>query len=446
MANCENLDSAVKRQQLRVLYGALNFSLVGGLVSVLFMLTFFWEVIASEILVTWAIISITTQLYRLFDANRFSRIADSDFTVESWGKRFHLNLFLSTLVWSVGGIIFFLPDSILHQVLLVFLYAGIAAGGYGSLLPSFRAVLMFIPLLLIPIAINFLIIFNSISAIMAAFIIFFIAATVSSGRRISNSIIDSYRLRYENEHQRLALDKARVALHKERNVIESILVKMRSTAKFDQSKLRCLESPVEKISGDILFSGRCPDHSQHVMLGDFTGHGLTAALGGPLASDIFYAMSAKGIAMSEIANEINHQMCKKMPTGLFLAAIFFEINADRNELRVWNCGMESVLYFRGLELQQELASRNLALGVIDRPIEVASVFKVKPGDLFYAYSDGITETENPSSEMFGQDRLVQTIKEMLEGKTDIQVLAEAAHAFRGAGEQLDDLTVVEIEC
>jgi PAS domain S-box-containing protein len=211
MANCENLDSAVKRQQLRVLYGSLNFSLIGAIVSVLFMLTIFWEVISAEVLVTWAIISIATQLYRLFDSIRFSRIADSDFTAETWDKRFHLNLLLSTLVWSVGGVIFFLPESILHQVLLVFLYAGIAAGGYGSLLPSFRAVLMFIPLLLTPIAINFLIIFNFISVIMAAFIIFFIAATVSSGRRINGSIIDSYRLRYENEQQTLALDKARIA-------------------------------------------------------------------------------------------------------------------------------------------------------------------------------------------------------------------------------------------
>lgn len=226
MTNCGNLDAAVKQQQLRVLYGTLNFSLIGSLVSVFFILTIFWEVIAEEILVTWAFISIAIQLYRLFDSNRFLLIADSDFKVEYWNRRFHLNLLLSTLVWSVGGTIFFLPDSILHQVLLVFLYAGIAAGGYGSLLPSFRAVLMFIPLLLIPIAINFLIISDFISAIMAAFIVFFIVVTVSNGRRINSSIIESYRLSYENEQQTLALNKARIAAEDANQMKSSFLANM----------------------------------------------------------------------------------------------------------------------------------------------------------------------------------------------------------------------------
>jgi signal transduction histidine kinase len=85
---------------------------------------------------------------------------------------------------------------------------------------------MFIPLLLIPIAINFLIIFNFISVIKTAFIIIFIAATLPCGRRINNSIIDSYRLTYENEQQTLTLEKTRIAAEDANQAKSSFLAAM----------------------------------------------------------------------------------------------------------------------------------------------------------------------------------------------------------------------------
>lgn len=146
------------------------------------------------------------------------------------------------------------------------------------------------------------------------------------------------------------LSRAQALLAKERIVIEKIISKMQSVGKFDSKNLRYLNIPVETTSGDVLFSARSPDNTQYIMLGDFTGHGLVAALGGPLASDIFYAMVFKGLAMSEIIEEINHQMFKKIPTGLFLAAIFFEINSDRTKVKTWNCGMENILMFQDQQL------------------------------------------------------------------------------------------------
>lgn len=242
------------------------------------------------------------------------------------------------------------------------------------------------------------------------------------------------------------LNHAQSLLSKEREVIERIITKMHSTSNFSSAKIRYLDVPVETTSGDILFSAYCPNKTQHIMLGDFTGHGLIAALGGPLASDIFYAMTSKDIAMSEIVSEINQQMCKKMPVGLFLAAIFFEVNPARNEVRVWNCGMENILLFRDQSLIQKISSMNLALGIQDSIPNEYETIDVKPDDHFYAYSDGITETNNSEGELFGEARLIQAINEMLTTGADIQALENAALSYRGNGKQLDDLTVLELRC
>ena len=134
-------------------------------------------------------------------------------------------------------------------------------------------------------------------------------------------------------------------LNIERAIIENIILGMNATAPFNNTFLRCIQAPVEKTSGDILLAANCPDGRQHLLLGDFTGHGLTAALGGPIASDAFYQMTSKGLNMAEIGDEINQHMCSKMPTGLFLAAILFEVNAQRDSVKIWNCGMEDILFF-----------------------------------------------------------------------------------------------------
>jgi len=235
-------------------------------------------------------------------------------------------------------------------------------------------------------------------------------------------------------------------LSRERVVVEKIIAKMQATTQFDSTNVRYLNSPVESTSGDVLFSARGPDNTQYTMLGDFTGHGLVAALGGPMASATFYAMALKGLPISEIAAEINRKMFHRLPTGLFLAAIFFEVNADRSKIQVWNCGMEDVLAFRDKQLLKKYSSTSLALGILDSIAFEAELVDVQANDRFYAYSDGITETENTQAEHFGQGRLISEISEMLTVDADIHNLEDAALTFRGTGDQSDDITVLELTC
>lgn len=242
------------------------------------------------------------------------------------------------------------------------------------------------------------------------------------------------------------LHDANAILNKERAVIENIVLGMKDHAPFDESHIRAIQTPVEKTSGDVLFSANCPDGTQHLLLGDFTGHGITAALGGPIASDVFYKMTAKGLSMAEIGFEINQHMCEKMPTGLFFGAILFEINAARNNINIWNCGMENILFFRGGNYKEEIKSNNLALGITKINFDNVMTYSIQPNDHFYAFSDGIIETLNAADEQYGQDRLIASITTMLKEQNELQVLDDEAKVFRGSGLQMDDLTLVELTC
>ncbi len=240
--------------------------------------------------------------------------------------------------------------------------------------------------------------------------------------------------------------KAKSVLSREKEVIENIILKMRASHPIDLANIQILDMPVEKISGDILLSSFRPNGSQHLMLGDFTGHGLTAAIGGPTVSDTFYSMTQKNLSMEIIINEINQKLCEKMPVGIFCGAVFVELSKDRKQASIWNCGMENVLIYREKELFTEVSSNNLALGIVSKKVTSPIIMEVENGDKIYAYSDGITETMNHKNEEFGATGLQQTISGQLSSNEEISALAEILLHFRGDGEQLDDITLVELNC
>jgi len=242
------------------------------------------------------------------------------------------------------------------------------------------------------------------------------------------------------------LKKTQDILTNEREVIENIILKMRAAKPFDATQLRILDCPVEKTSGDIILSAFRPDKTRHVLMGDFTGHGLMAAVGGPIVYDVFYTMTAKGLSIQQIAIEINRQLLEKMPTGLFLGAIFIELSADGRSLSLWNCGMSDILIYRNVKLWQKVSSNTLALGIIKQDFEQTVTFDVELGDVVYAYSDGITEVINSEEEEFGQDRFEQLICELLASKAEIGFLSDKVYQFKGDAEQFDDITLVELTC
>lgn len=242
------------------------------------------------------------------------------------------------------------------------------------------------------------------------------------------------------------LKKARDLLSYEKEVIENIILKMRASKPFDMQQLRVLDCPVEKTSGDIMLSATKPDNTRNLLMGDFTGHGLMAAVGGPIVYDVFYTMTAKGLSIKDIAIEINRQLLEKMPTGLFLGAIFIELSADGHSLALLNCGMSDVLIYRESKLWKKISSSLLALGIIKQDFDETINIKVERGDRIYAYSDGITEVINANKEEFGQDRFESLIETMLVNQTEISFLSDVVNQFRGEAEQFDDITLMELTC
>lgn len=246
------------------------------------------------------------------------------------------------------------------------------------------------------------------------------------------------------ETQRELID-AQVTLERERSAIENIVLRMRSSDQFYAENIRHILSSVEKTAGDIALSALSPDGTQHLMLGDFTGHGLTAAVGGPAVADIFYSLAAKQTSMATMIDKINSYVYEKLPTNMFLAAILVELSPHHDKVRVWNCGMHDLLIYHGDQLQLRVHSGNPALGIMKAPPDESAELGLLPGDKLYLYTDGIIEASDGRT-MFGQLRLEQTIQLMLQQQGQLENIMQSLHEFCKDEDPLDDITLVELSC
>ncbi len=198
-------------------------------------------------------------------------------------------------------------------------------------------------------------------------------------------------------------------------------------------------------SGDVLFYERTPSGRLHVMLGDFTGHGLASAVGALPTSDAFFAMTRKDMSIPEIAAEINAKLHTVLPTSYFCAACLLSLDAAGTEVEVWNGGLPPALLLDGRNRVVAAAeSTKLPLGILpsDGFEGETTRFAVPPDFSLVMYSDGLTEAVNPAGEMFGDTRLQLAMFGSTGTSSLMDAIKGALISFMDGLEPVDDVSLV----
>lgn len=253
--------------------------------------------------------------------------------------------------------------------------------------------------------------------------------------------------KYHRQQQELQALHER--LRHEHEVAEHVFTRIIGKPAFDVANIQYKLSPLAIANGDLVLTMMTPSGDQLVLLGDFAGHGLSAAIGAIPVSDIFRTMAAKGFGITAIAAEINRKLHLNLPTGQFLAACLLEWTPRAGTVRIWNGGMPDVLIVGAHHgTVYKAASRNLPLGVVGGAgFEADTETRpVQDGDRIVLYSDGLIEARNAAGEMFGQPRLERLITDNRERSRLFQEVWDAVRGFRGDEPQNDDVALVEVLC
>lgn len=245
--------------------------------------------------------------------------------------------------------------------------------------------------------------------------------------------------------QEEVFDQRRKARHEE-SVAAQLMTRLIEPGQAPPTGFRSVLSPIAIFNGDMLLYGRCPDGAVRVLIGDFTGHGLSASLGAIPVADAFHAMTKKGLPPEAMLREIDKKLTRFLPPGVFFATALIEWKPGGS--RGWNFGVPDLLVHRhGKGLVDRLPSQAPPLGIRDvsrnyfgQPVELAL------GDTVFGYTDGLAEAEDVVGQRFGTARIEACFTPEMTADDLIEKVTAACEEFRKGSPQSDDTTLFVLPC
>ncbi len=197
-------------------------------------------------------------------------------------------------------------------------------------------------------------------------------------------------------------------------------------------------------NGDLMIYDKSPSGKLYLLLGDFTGHGLSAAIGALPTSDVFFAMTRRDFDAASILAEINRKLREIMPISHFCASGFICYDAETDLIEIFNGGLPPIIVLdANRKIVSHINSRNVPLGILSagsfQP-EITTLTK-KIGYTLILYSDGVTEARNSDGQMFGEDRLNAALQS---ADAPYSAIKTALEHYIGSQPLEDDVSLVTI--
>jgi serine phosphatase RsbU (regulator of sigma subunit) len=205
-------------------------------------------------------------------------------------------------------------------------------------------------------------------------------------------------------------------------------------------------SSASQFNGDVLLIAKSPAGGVYIMLGDFTGHGLPAALGSLPLSQLFHSLVLKQLSVGDLAREMNRVLAEFLPDYMFCASVIAELNSLGNQLKLWSGGLhDSLILDENYQVKERISSLHMPLGILeDEAFDTRSLeFNLAKGDRIILYTDGILEASNDRGELFGRERFEAVLQR---SQCNIEKVRKGLHRFtgyqQGKSTQDDDISLV----
>ncbi len=243
----------------------------------------------------------------------------------------------------------------------------------------------------------------------------------------------------------------------------------------ESSQMRSLEvhgfcRPARTVSGDYYDFLTLNPEMLLIAVGDVSGKGISAALlmatihsavraysleGIPLVREMTAAGAASGtgtatslrpgaeVSPGTLLGLLNHQLYMSTPQEKYATMFLGFYDGCKRRLTYTNGGHLPPILLRSDGSTRRLDCGGTVVGMFDDCYYPEASVDLQDGEIFLAYSDGVTEPENEFGE-FGEHRLIELVWENrhLPLARITEVVTAAVDDWIGENEQPDDITLV----
>jgi len=182
-----------------------------------------------------------------------------------------------------------------------------------------------------------------------------------------------------------------------------------------------------------------------IAIGDVSGKGAPAAIYAALVSGILRSHAPIEPDPAEMLSAVNLSLAERRIEAQFVSLIYAVWDDEQRTLSVANSGLPRPIYVHGGK-NEVIEATGLPLGLFDEAEYDELKFKMKPGEMFVFFSDGILDARNRKGELFGRHRVEEIIAECGGQSADcvVDLLFKAVAEHAAGVETFDDQTVVAI--
>jgi phosphoserine phosphatase RsbU/P len=219
--------------------------------------------------------------------------------------------------------------------------------------------------------------------------------------------------------------------------------------------------PCDVLAGDILNYFRLGPRHLGLYILDVSGHGVASALLSVTVSRFLSPMTGPAslilrateggdagpiVPPAEVARELNRRFCWDPATEQYFTMIYGVLDLERGEFSYVCAGHPGLVHLPRVGAPTVLAGSGLPIGVGEDDFEEHRL-ALGPGDRLYLYSDGIIEAIGDRDQLFGRERLLQTLEtgRGLPLSDSLAALIGAVEAWIGGAPLADDVSALAVE-
>ena len=206
--------------------------------------------------------------------------------------------------------------------------------------------------------------------------------------------------------------------------------------------------PAKEVGGDFYDFFMVDDRHLAIVMADVSGKGVPASLFMVIGKTLIKNHTHPDCDLGDVFSQVNDLLCESNKENLFITAFEAVLDLVTGEFRFVNAGHEMPYISRGGEaFEPHKVSSCFVLAGMEGMFYNEGSITLEPGDKVFLYTDGVTESTNVDQELFGSERLRETLGKVCQ-RTPLEILPavkEDIDAFVGSAPQFDDITMLCLE-
>jgi hypothetical protein len=202
-----------------------------------------------------------------------------------------------------------------------------------------------------------------------------------------------------------------------------------------------------EVSGDFYDVVPTGDDTVLVAIADVSGKGVPAALLSSMLQASLRTQAGARASPATMMATINTLACHRDTTGQFATFFLASIDEPSMVMRFTNAGHNFPVWLRAGRPRVLLETGGLVVGMMDGTRYEEGAVTLEPGDRIVFYTDGVTEADDGTGEMFGEDRLYTLLDALpadLGAERIVECVLAGVRGFLGETEPGDDITVMAV--